>query len=162
LHHRLYTALEPEFQMDVAFCKQLEEAAGCNLPDSLKVKISELVLKHCHMSSLYVNLDLPFVASLPTDIKLLLGKLMNYATNLQDRTKSLVVELLKAIAETEKSDSDFGDLHASSSDSDYNPPPQPPAPSSCDNSGHFSHPNQPCSISFFFNSLSYTFFHPHI
>jgi hypothetical protein len=36
LQHRLYTAPELEFQMDVAFCKQLEEAAGCNLPDSLK------------------------------------------------------------------------------------------------------------------------------
>jgi hypothetical protein len=74
------------------------------------------------MSGLSVNLDLQYVTSLPTDIKLLLGKLMNYATNLQDRTKSLVDELLKAIAENEKNDSDFGDLPASNSDSDDNPP----------------------------------------
>jgi hypothetical protein len=32
LQHQLYMPLEPEFEMDDAFCEQLEEVVGCKLP----------------------------------------------------------------------------------------------------------------------------------
>jgi hypothetical protein len=96
--------------MDYAFCEQLEEVAGCKLPDSLKVKISELVSKHYCVFGLSVNLDLSSVATLPADMKMLIARMTNYATNLHDRTKDLVVQLMKAIVETKRIDSEYEDL----------------------------------------------------
>ncbi|RCV11882.1 hypothetical protein SETIT_2G222300v2, partial [Setaria italica] len=104
--YRVFRSAEVDVTLDEDFCKQLEEVAGCTIPHSLKVKISVLVQKHCLMSGLSINLDLTSLGNVPDDLKRLFTKILNYASNVSARTKDLVVELMKAIAETERNDSE--------------------------------------------------------
>jgi hypothetical protein len=54
------------------------------------------------MFGLSINTDASFVANLPADMTKLIARMMNYASNLHDKTKDLVVQLMKAIAGTER------------------------------------------------------------
>nr|TKW33395.1 hypothetical protein SEVIR_2G232200v2 [Setaria viridis] len=134
--YRVFRSAEVDVTLDEDFCKQLEEVAGCTIPHSLKVKISVLVQKHCLMSVLSINLDLTSLGNVPDDLKRLFTKILNYASNVSARTKDLVVELMKAIAETERNDSEDRVPSPSHSDpgggSPSNPPPSsfrdPPDP----------------------------------
>jgi hypothetical protein len=54
------------------------------------------------MFGLSINTDASFVANLPADMTKLIARMMNYASNLHDKTKDLVVQLTKAIAGTER------------------------------------------------------------
>jgi hypothetical protein len=47
----------------------LDEVAGCELPQALKLHISELVEKHCQMPGLSINLDVSSLGSLSDDLK---------------------------------------------------------------------------------------------
>jgi hypothetical protein len=91
-------------EVDEDFLQQLDEVAGCELPQALKFQISELVEKHCQMSGLSINLDVSSLGSLSDDLKKLFVKMMNYATNMNSNTKKLVIDLVKAISETPRSD----------------------------------------------------------
>jgi hypothetical protein len=91
-------------EVDEDFLEQLDVVAGCELPQALKFQISELVEKHCQMSGLSVNLDVFSLGSLSDDLKKLFVKMMNYATNMNSNTKKLVIDLVKAISETPRSD----------------------------------------------------------
>jgi hypothetical protein len=56
------------------------------------------------MSGLSINLDVSSLGSLSDDLKKLFVKMTNYATNMNSNTKKLVIDLVKAISETPRSD----------------------------------------------------------
>nr|TKW20037.1 hypothetical protein SEVIR_4G059200v2 [Setaria viridis] len=102
----LFRSTEPDVTLDDDFCQQLEEVAGCKIPHTLKVKISELVQKHRSMYGLSINLDVTSLDNVSDDLKRMFTKVLNYASNVTTRIKDLVVQLMKAIAETERTHSE--------------------------------------------------------
>ncbi|RCV20503.1 hypothetical protein SETIT_4G061000v2 [Setaria italica] len=102
----LFRSTEPDVTLDDDFCQQLEEVVGCKIPHTLKVKISELVQKHRSMYGLSINLDVTSLDNVSDDLKRMFTKVLNYASNVTTRIKDLVVQLMKAIAETERTDSE--------------------------------------------------------
>lgn len=88
---------------DVEFYEKLEVVSGCRLPLALKVKISKLIDKHCFNSGLSINMDVTSLGNVSKEFQDMFAQLMKHVCSIDMSTKELVLDLMKAIAETDPS-----------------------------------------------------------
>jgi hypothetical protein len=102
--------------LDAVFCDKMESACGCKLPLSLKIKISQLIDKHCFNCGASFNLDLPSLGNVSKEFQDVFSKMMQHVSIVDVRSKDLILDVLEAISECE------------SSMRDHNPSPAAPCP----------------------------------
>ncbi|RLM69852.1 hypothetical protein C2845_PM17G05040 [Panicum miliaceum] len=102
----LYKNIYPIVKLDADFCDKMDQASGCKLPFSLKVNILKLIDRHSFNSGLTVNMDLTSLANIPAEIKKLFAKLLNHVYDVDHRTRDLVIDLMKTIAEADPSEAE--------------------------------------------------------
>lgn len=69
--------LVPGESDDVHFLSKIKEACGCEVPDSLKATMMNVIEDHCKSCLSPIPIDLVSLGSLPGDFKKLFSKLMN-------------------------------------------------------------------------------------
>lgn len=88
----------------------MDSVSGCKLPLSLKVKISKLIDKYCFNNGLSINMDVTSLGNVSNEFQDMFARLMKHVCNVDSRTKDLVLDLMKAIAETAPSAGDDNSL----------------------------------------------------
>ncbi|CAD6225644.1 unnamed protein product [Miscanthus lutarioriparius] len=89
---------------DVAdFLFKLEQACGCDVPDSLKSSILNVIEEHCKTCVPPIPIDLFSLGGLSDDLKKLFSKLMNHVYSFKEKSRELVVKVLKEFADYESS-----------------------------------------------------------
>lgn len=76
----------------------METVSGCKLPLSLKVKISRLIDDHCFNCGLSFNMDINSLGNVSKEFQMMCAKLMNHVCTIDVRSKSLVLDLMEAVA----------------------------------------------------------------
>ncbi|CAL4975410.1 unnamed protein product [Urochloa decumbens] len=89
----------PPIQFDAAFMEELDSVSRCNIPFELKQSICQAIERHCFSSALIVNLDLASISHLPENIFKTFTKLLQHASSVDQRSKKLVLDVLKLITE---------------------------------------------------------------
>ncbi|CAL4930323.1 unnamed protein product [Urochloa decumbens] len=89
----------PPVHFDAAFMDDLDSVSRCNIPSELKQSICEAIERHCLSSGLIVNLDLASISNLPENIFNTFTKLLQHASSVDQRSKKLVLDVLKLITE---------------------------------------------------------------
>ncbi|CAL4999170.1 unnamed protein product [Urochloa decumbens] len=94
---------------DSGFVEDIESVSRCKLPSALKQSICKAVESHCFHSGLMVNLDVASVSTLPPNLLNTFTKLMQHASSVDQRSKKLVLDVLKLITEFPHDDCDIAD-----------------------------------------------------
>jgi hypothetical protein len=81
----------------------MESVSGCKLPFSLKLKISKLIDEHCFNCGLSVNMDINSLGNVSKEFQDMFAKMFRHICKTDVRTKDLVLDIMKAIAETDPS-----------------------------------------------------------
>ncbi|OQU78171.1 hypothetical protein SORBI_3009G170600 [Sorghum bicolor] len=89
--------------LDSEFCAKMESVSGCKLPFSLKLKISKLIDEHCFNCGLSVNMDINSLGNVSKEFQDMFAKMFRHICKTDVRTKDLVLDIMKAIAETDPS-----------------------------------------------------------
>ena len=95
-------SIREEFN-DVDFLSKLEQACGCEVPDSLKCSVLNVVEDHCKSCISPIPVDLVSLGALPDDLKKLFSKLMNHVYSFKQKSQELIVKVLKEFADYESS-----------------------------------------------------------
>lgn len=80
---------------DAMFLSNLDEACGCNVPDSLKASVLNVIESHCKSCLSPIPIDLVSLGDLPNDFKTIFTKLMSLVCSFKYQSKKLVVKVLK-------------------------------------------------------------------
>ena len=89
---------------DVAeFLSKLEAACGCDVPDSLKASLLNVIEEHCKGCLPCIPIDLVSLGALPDDLKTMFSKLMNHVYSFKQKSQELVIKVPKEFANYESS-----------------------------------------------------------
>ena len=89
---------------DVAeFLSKLEAACGCDVPDSLKASLLNVIEEHCKGCLPCIHVDLVSLGALPDDLKTIFSKLMTQVYSFKQKSQELVIKVLKEFADYESS-----------------------------------------------------------
>ncbi|CAL5032171.1 unnamed protein product [Urochloa decumbens] len=92
------------FCLNPNFNDRLDKYAGCKLPDSLKVKICNLIEKYCLNSGLSFNMDIQCINALSDDMKVTFCNLLQHAYSVDSRSQKLVLNVIKLLFESTHED----------------------------------------------------------
>ena len=79
----------------------MEAVSGCKLLLSLKLKISRLIDEHFFNCGVSLNMDVTSLGNVSKEFQDMFAKLMRHVCSIDVRTKDLVLDLMKAIAQTD-------------------------------------------------------------
>ncbi|CAO1947058.1 unnamed protein product [Urochloa humidicola] len=102
----LYDSNVPTVVLDDQFMDKLDLASRCKLPVDLKNSICKIVQSHTLNCGMSIQLDLTALSSLRYTVHVSVAKLLQHASSVDSRAKSLVLEILKVITEYPHDDGD--------------------------------------------------------
>jgi hypothetical protein len=94
--------------LDVVFFEKMESVSGCKLPFALKMKIARLIEEHSFNCGLSLKLDVKSLGNVSKEFQVMFAKMMKHMCSIDVITKDLVLEIMKAIAETDPNVDDSG------------------------------------------------------
>jgi len=84
---------------DSEFLAMIDSVSRCKLPLALKNSIAKAVENHCLNCGLRLDLDVTAVSILPSNLLATFTTLLTHASNVDSRSKKLVLEVLKIFTE---------------------------------------------------------------
>ncbi|CAD6229334.1 unnamed protein product [Miscanthus lutarioriparius] len=105
-YHKAFTSQQESVSeaSDVAeFLSKLEADCGCDVPDSLKASLSNVIEEHCKGCLPYIPVDLVSLGALHDDLKTMFSKLMNHVYSFKQKSHELVIKVLKEFVDYESS-----------------------------------------------------------
>ena len=93
----------PEASDVAEFLSKLEAACGCDVPDSLKASLLNVIEEHCKGCLPCIHVDLVSLGALPDDLKTMFFKLMNHVYSFKQNSHELVIKVLKEFVDYESS-----------------------------------------------------------
>jgi len=82
---------------------KLDSVSRNKLPIVLKNDICKAIENHCFNSGLRLDLDVTALASLPEHLVVMFSKLLRHASNIDHRSKELVLDVIKIIGDADGS-----------------------------------------------------------
>ncbi|KAG2648910.1 hypothetical protein PVAP13_1NG073200 [Panicum virgatum] len=89
--------------LNVEFRDKLDSVSRNKLPIVLKNDICKAIENHCFNSGLRLDLDVTALASLPEHLVVMFSKLLRHASNIDHRSKELVLDVMKIIGDADGS-----------------------------------------------------------